>query len=131
MRVYISGKIGEDVISEATLDKFSKVELQLKQQGHTVFNPTKSGLGCVADKRVKNARKQGDSTTWYNEILKLDIAKLSFCDAIVMLPDWASSPGALAELAFAAAVGIKTYLWSEVHESICYCHPTVIIRSML
>ena len=104
MKVYISGKIGDDIPSQETLAKFRKAEEILKSEGHTVFNPTTSGLGVVADKRVRNATKRGDRTTWYAKILKLDIAKLSFCDAIYMLPDWSESPGATVELEFAKAL---------------------------
>lgn len=109
MKVYISGKIGEETPSTDTLAKFERAERMLKARGHEVFNPTRSGLGAVADKRVRNARKRGDSTTWYAEILKLDIAKLSFCDAIYLLDDWSKSPGARVEKDFAVAVGKELY----------------------
>lgn len=39
MKVYISGKIGEVVISEATRKKFAKAEEMLKAKGYEVFNP--------------------------------------------------------------------------------------------
>ena len=39
MKVYISGKIGEEVISEATRQKFAKAEEMLKAKGYEVFNP--------------------------------------------------------------------------------------------
>ena len=113
MKVYISGKIGEEIITPEILAKFKKAEDMLKAQGHTVFNPTTSGLGVVADKRVRNATKRGDRTTWYAEILKLDIAKLSFCDAIYMLSDWTESPGAVVEHDYAVAIGIKRFWQSE------------------
>lgn len=119
MKVYISGKIGEEVLSEATREKFAKAEKMLKQRGFSVFNPTNSGLGIVAEKRVRNAKKRGDKTTWYAEILKLDIAKLSFCEAIYMLADWAQSPGANVEYDYAVAVGIKR-LWESKEDAIVF-----------
>lgn len=38
MRVYISGKIGEEVISDATRQKFAKAEKMLQDRGYDVFN---------------------------------------------------------------------------------------------
>lgn len=40
MRIYISGKIGEMVIGEATRQKFDKAQKELEAKGHEVFNPT-------------------------------------------------------------------------------------------
>ena len=45
MRVYISGKIGEEVLSEATRQKFARAEELLQARGFETFNPTTSGLG--------------------------------------------------------------------------------------
>ena len=39
-KVYISGKIGEEVLSEATRQKFASAEKFLKAKGYKVFNPT-------------------------------------------------------------------------------------------
>ena len=39
MRVYISGKIGGEVISDATRQKFARAEEMLKAKGYQVFNP--------------------------------------------------------------------------------------------
>ena len=48
-KVYISGKIGEEVLSDATREKFAKAEALLKSKGYDVFNPTNSGFGKIAD----------------------------------------------------------------------------------
>lgn len=101
MKVYISGKIGEEVISDATREKFARAEKILGALGYDVFNPVTSGLGKMAD---NHAIATGHS--FYREILALDIEALNNCDAIFMLPDYEESPGALAELAFARAVGM-------------------------
>ena len=93
-KVYISGKIGEEVLSEATRQKFSK--------GYKVFNPTTSGYGAIAENTAK-----ANGTTFYREILLLDIMALQQCDIICLLPDWDESPGAKAELYFAEAIGLK------------------------
>ena len=85
MKVYISGKIGEEKPSLETLEKFKKAETVLREHGYEVFNPTTSGLGKIADEKVLEAERRGEKTTWYQEILKLDLDALSFCDGIYLL----------------------------------------------
>lgn len=101
-KVYISGKIGEEVLSEATRQKFASAEKFLKAKGYKVFNPTTSGYGTMAENTAK-----ANGTTFYREILLLDIMALQQCDIICILPDWSDSPGAKAELFFAEAIGLK------------------------
>lgn len=113
MRVYISGKIGEEVLSKATRRKFARAEEMLKAKGYEVFNPTTSGLGALAEEMVRIERQNGRETTWYNEILKLDLTELSFCDAIYMLKDWNKSPGARAEHVAARAMNKKIFFRDE------------------
>jgi|GEM_PF-2322466 hypothetical protein len=107
MKIYISGKIGEEVLTEATREKFARAERMLRQLGYDVFNPTTSGLGATAE---EHAKKHG--TTFYREILVCDIIALNLCDAIYMLRDWHNSPGSFVELCFAQATGIDV-LFSE------------------
>ena len=111
-RVYISGKIGEEVISDATRRKFARAEEMLKAKGYEVFNPTTSGLGKVADEKVSEAERRGEKTTWYQEILKLDLDALSFCDGIYLLNDYKQSDGARIEYDFALA-NKKKFLFQE------------------
>lgn len=106
MKVYISGKIGEEVLSDATREKFAKAEAYLKGWDFEVFNPTTSGLGERAEEL---ARENG--TDFYTEIMKLDLAELEWCDAIYMLTDWTDSPGAKKELSRAKELGLA--IWHE------------------
>lgn len=92
MKVYISGKIGEDVLSEATREKFARAEFFLRDRNFDVFNPTTSGLGKLAEDLAKK-----NGTDFYTEIMKLDLEQLKECDAIYMLYDWQDSPGAIRE----------------------------------
>jgi len=107
MKVYISGKIGEEVLSDATREKFAKAERMLCSKGYGVFNPTTSGLGLAAEQAAK---KYG--TTFYKEILIFDLMALKQCDAIYLLRDWSNSPGAFLELCYAQATNINV-LFSE------------------
>lgn len=101
-KVYISGKIGGEVLSDATREKFAKAEEYIKAKGYKVFNPTTSGFGKIAD-----AYARACGTNFYTEILLLDIMELKKCDIICLLPDWHESPGAQAEFCFAKAIGLK------------------------
>ena len=104
MKFYISGKIGEEVLSERTRQKFADAEDFLRSRGHEVFNPTCSGLGHVA-MRMNKCNGEG----FYNNILRLDLAELFVCDAVLVLPDWRHSPGAKAEVTVARAIGLPIY----------------------
>ena len=106
MKVYISGKIGEEVLSAATREKFAKAEAYLREWDFDVFNPTTSGLGKLADERAVQ-----NGTDFYTEIMKLDLEQLQGCDAIYMLSDWKDSPGARRELAEASKLGLP--IWYE------------------
>ena len=106
MKVYISGKIGEEILSETTRQKFAKAESYLRDWGFEVFNPTTSGLGELAERRAKEK-----GTDFYTEIMNLDLAELAWCDAIYMLTDWTDSPGAKREYAEASKLGLA--IWYE------------------
>ena len=119
MKYYIAGKIGEEKPSPATLAKFKEAEDRLLAAGYEVFNPTTSGYGKLADEKVREAMLQGKKTDWYQEILKLDLDALSFCDGIYLLPDYKSSGGAMTEYHFAKAA-IKTSLFSRFDQARFY-----------
>ena len=104
MRIYISGKIGEETPSPETLAKFRRVEDMLRSMGYDVFNPTNSGLGAHAESLAKK-----NGTTFYEEILLLDQQELKKCDGVYMLNDWRLSPGARSELALARALRRPVY----------------------
>ena len=112
MKVYISGKIGEEVLSDATRKKFARAEDMLRLKGYDVFNPTTSGLGKLAEDLAKK-----NGTDFYREIMVLDLGELALCDAIYMLPDHKDSPGAAVELAYAKAVGMTPMFGDYIQAS--------------
>lgn len=117
MKVYISGKIGEEVISDATRQKFARAEKMLKAKGFDVFNPTNPDWQCIQSRCFKREKENILFTTvndWYSYILLKDLRELALCDAIYMLADWEYSHGCHVELHFAFATG-KKLLW-EVEE---------------
>ena len=117
MKFYIAGKVGEEKVSPGTLAKFKKAETVLREHGYEVFNPTTSGLGKIADVKVLEAERQGKKTSWYQEILKLDLNELSFCDGIFLLKDYKKSDGAMIEYHFALA-NKKKFLFQELFHGV-------------
>lgn len=106
MKFYISGKIGENAPSKETLAKFKEAEEFLKEKGHEVFNPTTSGLGRHAESLAQAADYD---TSFYQEIMLLDLVQLAQCDAVLVLEDWHNSPGSKPELMLAMALQMPIY----------------------
>lgn len=118
MRIYISGKIGEKVISEATRRKFNIIQEALTLEGHDVFNPTDTKWVESLKRQFPidhASRPNGDKISFYTYALLRDLMVLATCDAIYMLPDFLDSPGAKAEHAFAIASGLQVYYDDELY----------------
>ena len=79
MKIYIAGKITGDRHYKR---KFARVERKLSRKGHGVMNPAR--LGAHPD------------FTW-KDYMVISGAMLRRCSAILMLPDWRESKGALIE----------------------------------
>ena len=104
-KIYISGKMGEKVLSQATIEKFARAEAKLRGEGWTyVQNPASDSFqDCLHDYitlRKGERRQEAD-------IMLFDLDMLSLCDTIYMLRDWKDSPGATTEHDFAKATGIN------------------------
>jgi hypothetical protein len=124
MKVYISGKIGEEVISDATRRKFARAEETLRAKGYVVFNPADERWQRTLereygnDQYVKSPLLMGKFPDFYSYALLRDQMKLSVMDAVYFLEDWRLSPGATAEYYFAKAVG-KRMLFAQHFHAIC------------
>lgn len=121
MKVYISGKIGEEVISEATRQKFARAEAMLKAKGHEVFNPCNAAWQRVLKRGYENelfekGGMKASTIPFYDYCLLRDMMALSTKDAIYFLEDWDKSPGAGAENSFAMATG-KKMLWQRLEDA--------------
>ena len=117
MRVYISGKIGEEGLSDATLEKFNKAEAMLKARGFETFNPTNGRHQQIVNAAYGRlvANDWNTNVTRYSYMLLKDLMQLVYCDAIYMLPDFLDSKGAKAEHAFAIATGKQVYYADELY----------------
>lgn len=84
-KIYISGAISSD---PGYRQKFAVAEKRLTHQGHIVLSPARLPDGLA-----------------YEEYMYIDLAVLTICDAIYLLPCWINSPGAKREKNFAEALG--------------------------
>ncbi len=125
MKVYISGKIGEEVISEATRQKFARAEEMLKAKGYEVFNPCDERWQKIlkreyeGDSYVKSPWLAGKFPDFYAYVLLRDLMVLSTKDAAFFLYDWDNSPGAQSEHSFAMATG-KKLLWERLEDALVF-----------
>lgn len=114
-RIYISGKIGEEIISPATSAKFDRAEAMLRKLGADPFNPTSKewqqelAKGYERDSIVH----PHDKISRYAYCLLRDLMVIATCDAVYMLDDWDRSCGAGTEHSFCLAAGIPLYWQSE------------------
>lgn len=110
-KIYISGKMGEKSLSEATRDKFAQAEERLKAEGWDPINPATDEYQDVMRVVLAEACEDWEDADiegeWneYAEMLMHDLRIISLCDALYMLADWKQSPGATAEHAYAKALG--------------------------
>ena len=115
MKVYISGKIGEEVISEATRQKFARAGAMLEAKEYEVFNPCDERWQRTLkreyenDRYVKSPLIMGKFPDFYSYCLLRDLMVISTKDAVFFLDDWRKSPGARTEHQFAEAAGKRMF----------------------
>lgn len=88
MKIYISGPISNLPFQEVR-DNFARAEEELKKNGHEPVNPCK--LQYILD----------PATTSWHQYMRAAFALLEVCDAVVFLPGWERSKGAVLERAHA------------------------------
>lgn len=123
MKVYISGKIGEEVISEATRQRFAKAEEMLKAKGYEVENPASGKYQANMNLDIENSQLGRLSFCMpFNklaEIMMYDFDKIKDCDYVYMLSHWHISHGASLEHDFAEYIGVNI-LYQDADDAIAY-----------
>lgn len=120
MKIYISGKIGEDVISDATREKFRTAEIFLRKKGFEVFNPCNEAWQRVLKRGYETQLFEpggvpANAISFYEYVLLRDLMAMSLKDSVYLLSDWDRSPGAKSEMAFACATGKLIFFESREH----------------
>ena len=87
MKIYISGAISG---TDDYMERFSKAEKELAEQGYSVISPAKVNAQLPKD-------------TSYEEYMKMCFCMLDMCDSICMLKGFEKSCGANRELGYAMA----------------------------
>ncbi|MBC7748584.1 MAG: DUF4406 domain-containing protein [Methylotenera sp.] len=80
-KIYIAGKV-TGLPKDEVVEKFAAMQKKIENLGFEAVNPIEI---------VK------DFNTPWNQAMRLCIAALTLCDAIVLLPDWINSNGAKIE----------------------------------
>ena len=99
MKVFLSGPMSG--IKDYNKPAFDNAQKKMENLGYSVFNP---------------AWMTFDESWTRDDIMPIDIAALSRCDAIYMLPGWEKSKGATAEYNYAVAT-MKTIIMEQRVES--------------
>lgn len=92
-KIYIAFKVSGEPIHEVTM-KFGKAQKEIEELGHEAINP----LEVVNDWKMP-----------WRLAMNLCIKMLVDCDAVLLLPDYRQSKGALLEFDIARRLGIKRY----------------------
>lgn len=101
-KVYLAGPMSG--LPDYNFPAFFAAEAQLKEQGHTVFNPAQNDLDTWGDMETIKAKAN------YRDCLKMDLNWiLDHAEALALLPGWENSKGALAETALAQALGLEVF----------------------
>lgn len=89
-RIYIAGPMSG--LPELNFPAFHAAAASLRAQGHHVENP---------------AEINADPKAQWLDCMRMDVARLVTCDAVLMLPGWSKSRGASLEAHIAAALGMQ------------------------
>jgi len=104
MKVYVAGPYtphdGREETRLENVRRASEVAQQLLRAGHIPFCPHTMTAGWEA-------------TCGYDDFLRLGFEWLADCDAILLLPGWETSRGAILEKAEADRLGIPAYVWED------------------
>ncbi len=104
MIAYISGAYSADTKEgvEQNIRESERVAKELWSARITALSP-----------HMNTAHFQIEGVT-YDDYIKGDLEMLARCDAVVMLPNWFSSPGAMAEKVFAKNLGMPIYYYPDI-----------------
>jgi hypothetical protein len=105
MKIYISGPMRG--VPKNNFPVFDSITAHLRAFGYEAVSPAERDRaeGITEDTPVDDEKAK--------ELLQRDLNDLEECDAIMLLPGWESSVGALRELSKAHELGLLVYKWEE------------------
>lgn len=105
-RIYISGPMSH--IENGNRDAFCEAETRLSASGFEAFNPYRLATP-EAQMAIAAQGAAFRETREYEDLIALCVHRVSLCDAILMLPGWKDSRGAVAERERATMLGLDVY----------------------
>jgi len=99
--VYLSGPYSGEI--EKNIAAAREVAIKLWEAGYWVICP-----------HLNTAHFEVDCKVGYQDYIDGDCRMIDGCDALVMLPNWAESRGAVIEKDHATGRGIPSYVWPSV-----------------
>ena len=111
MLVYVSGpySAGTDEGITENIERARGVAIALWDKGHYALTP-----------HLNTAHFERDCKADYRQYMAGDLAMLSVCDAMVMVPGWETSAGAREEWGLAKNIGLPVYVYPDLPP----LHPT-------
>jgi hypothetical protein len=109
MLVYVSGKYSGDV--DTNIENAAKIAGELWDMGHAVICP-----------HMNTAHFEHRCSATWKTYIDGDLNMISRCDAIVMVPGWEDSKGAVVEKEYAERLHIPVWFYPELPDK----HPTEI-----
>lgn len=117
MLVYVSGPYSGNTPEQTdkNIAAARAVAVQLWEMGHAVICPHTNTINFERDCKAT-----------YEQYIEGDLNMISRCDALVMLPTWEASKGALIEHAYAVELAIPIFYYNGTAESLPELHITEV-----
>lgn len=103
MLIYVSGKYSGDIAKN--IAEARKVAIRLWEKGHAVLCP-----------HLNTQHFEMDCNAEYDDYVNGDLEMVVRCDAMVMIPGWEDSRGAVIEKIYAESLGIPIYNFPDTPE---------------
>jgi hypothetical protein len=115
MKLYLAGPMTG--IEHYNFPAFDAAAKQLREAGHTVFNPAENDRENGFDATGLKGHEAAEKGFNLREALKQDLSWIcDHAEGIALLPGWEESKGARTEVALGNALGIKALLhWNFWH----------------
>lgn len=104
-QIYLSGPMSG--LPDHGKAAFERVCASLRARGLKVVSPHELETPLQADWTEREH---------HYACLRRDIMEMLRCEAILLLPGWPQSKGAMAELNAATAAGLRMYVWDDTHK---------------